>query len=112
MAGMVRNETWLGIRPQPKQPEISFWKTHHESIKTRLSVAATTSIGYRASLYVDLVPVEPPLRLRQGRTEKFASKLHNMTRSSNAATTYWATAQQHESDDGACTIIQHTIQQY
>jgi hypothetical protein len=49
-----------------KQRELSFWKTHHKSIKAHLPVAATASTGHHASLCVDLVPVEPPLRPRQG----------------------------------------------
>jgi hypothetical protein len=35
-----------------KQRELSFWKTHHKSIKAHLTVAATVSIGHHASLCV------------------------------------------------------------
>ena len=52
-----------------KQRELDSWKSITKSTKTHLPVAATVSTGHRASLCVDLVPVETPLRPRQSRKQ-------------------------------------------
>ncbi|KAH7108873.1 hypothetical protein B0J11DRAFT_602078 [Dendryphion nanum] len=85
-----------------KQRELSFWKTHHKGIKTHLPTAATVSTGHCASLRVDLVPAEPPLRPWQGQAKicKQATQYDTFIERSNS---HLATAQQHESDDGAQT---------
>jgi hypothetical protein len=68
-----------------KQREIIFWNYHHKKLQNYLPVAATVSMGHRASPSLGLTPVEPLLRPWLARTAKSASKLLKMTRSPKAA---------------------------